>query len=398
LAVAQKQQLEKGQESDPLVRVLIANTGRRSTYGVTVAGMIGELTKRDRSIVTAIGFNETFQTTIDTIGALAAEGLPVVAATLSADDLAKNQMYFQVAPQNRRQAEVAAAYAAQRRDSPARYSGRQLASNVRIYFSDDPTDIYSKNLADDLAKSFGQRKFTVEHVQFTPTGNVPGRPTGRFVTDSKQAGRDACGFNGVVFYAGRPLPDFQGFLGGVSDGCKNAPPLMIAGDDVTRYVANEDIRTLNTVPFHYISFSVSPEIAGNVEVRAKDFYNLLNKMFPEMASRGRSLDGHAALTYDAAYSAITAAGYLATGNDKVPATGGTLWWALASITDDRDAHKKYDGVTGAIDFGGVVSRRVPLNKPISILQVESGIPNVNERAFCGSKDDPQTQTWCPFDN
>jgi hypothetical protein len=121
-------------------------------------------------------------------------------------------------------------------------------------------------------------------------------------------------------------------------------------------------------------------------------------MFPEMASRGRSLDGHAALTYDAAYSAITAAGYLATGNDKVPATGGTLWWALASITDDRDAHKKYDGVTGAIDFGGVVSRRVPLNKPISILQVESGIPNVNERAFCGSKDDPQTQTWCPFDN
>ncbi|MGH3889798.1 MAG: hypothetical protein ACRDSZ_25085 [Pseudonocardiaceae bacterium] len=397
MAVAQRQQLAKGQESDPLVRVLIANAGRRTAHGVTVAGVIGKLARLDRSIVAAVGFNESRRTTINMIRALEAAGLPVVAATLSADELAKNQMYFQVAPQNRRQAEVAAAYAAQRRDSGVLHNGRRFASSVRIYFPDDAEDIYSKNLADDLTESFQRRQFTVEKVQFTPDGNSPGNSTDRFVADSKEAGRDACKFEGVAFYAGRPLPDFQGFMGGVSDGCKTSPPLVIAGDDVTRYVANEEIRTLNTVSFSYISFSVSPEV-NDVEARTKAFYDQLNSMFPEMAGKGRSLDGHAALTYDTAYSAITAAGYLATGNEKIPITGGTLWWALASITDDQGAHKKYDGVTGAIDFGGVVSRRVPLNKPLSMLRVEGGKPNANERAFCGSRDDPATQPWCPFDN
>jgi hypothetical protein len=398
LAVAQRQQLTKSQASDPLVLVFIANSGRRTEHGVRVAGIIGELARQDRSIVATIGFNESRQATINMIRALAAEGLPVVAATLSADDLAKNPMYFQVAPQNRRQAEVAAAYAAQRRDSGVLHNGRRLASRARIYFPDDIEDIYSNNLANDLVESLGRRGFTVDYVQFTPAGNVQGKPPGLSFADSKQAGRDACGFDGVTFYAGRPLPDFQGFLGGVSDGCKNSPPLVIAGDDVTRYVANEDIRTLNTVPFSYASFAVSPEVADNVQARARDFYNLLNNMFPEMAGKGRSLDGHAALTYDAAYSTITAAGYLATGNEKIPVTGGTLWWALASITDDNGVNKKYDGVTGAIDFGGEVSRRVPLNKPISILRVESGTPNASEHAFCGSRVDPATQPWCPFDD
>ncbi len=398
VAVAQYQQLRKSQDSDPLVRVLIANAGQKTAHGVRVAGMLGELARRDRSIVAAIGFDESRQATMDMIRALAWVGLPVVAATLSADEFANNQMYFQVAPQNRRQAEVAAAYAAQRRDSGVLQNGRPPASRVRIYFSDDAEDIYSKNLAYDLTESFRRRQFAVDHVQFTPSGNSRGQPIHRYVADSKEAGRDACGFDGVAFYAGRPLPDFQGFLGGVSDGCKTSPPLVIAGDDTTKYVANEEIRTLNAVPFSYISFSVSPEVDDNGSTRAKAFYDQLNKMFPEMARKGRSLDGHAALTYDAAYSVITAAGYLATGNEKIPISGGTLWWALASITDDQGVQRKYDGVTGAIDFGGEVSRRVPLNKPISILRVEGGTPHANERAFCGSRVDPATQPWCPFDD
>lgn len=122
-------------------------------------------------------------------------------------------------------------------------TGRRLASSVRIYFSDDTEDIYSKNLA-DLAESFGRRQFTVEYVPFTPTGNGQAKPNERSFADSKLAGRNACGFDSIAFYAGRSLPDFQGFVGGVSDGCKNSLPLVIAGDDVTNYVATEDIRSL----------------------------------------------------------------------------------------------------------------------------------------------------------
>jgi hypothetical protein len=75
----------------------------------------------------------------------------------------------------------------------------------------------------------------------------------------------------------------------VSDGCRNSPPFLIADDNVTSYVANEDIRTLNTVPFHYMSFAVSPEITNSVDARARDFYNLLDKMFPAMAKKGDRL-------------------------------------------------------------------------------------------------------------
>lgn len=398
MAVAQRQQLDKVQNSDPLVRVLIANAGLRTAHGDTVAGIIGGIAGTDRSIVAAIGFNESRRATIEMINSLATAGLPVVSATLSADELAMNQMYFQVSPQNRREAEVAAAYALRHRDSGEPHNGHRITSRARIYFSDDSADIYSNNLAADLADSLRRRKFAVEFVQFTPEGKSPEKQSDRHFSDSREAGRDTCGFDGIVFYAGRPLPDFQGFLGGVSDGCKNSPPFLIADDDVTAYVANEEIRTTNTVPFSYISFAVSPELTDNVEPRARDFYNLLNHMFPAMAVKGRSLDGHAALTYDAAYTAVTAAGYLATGSAMIPVSGGTLWWALASITDYQGAHKKYDGATGSIDFGGVVSRRVPLNKPISVLRVEDGNPNNHESAFCGSRDDPATQPWCPFDD
>lgn len=394
VAVAQYEQLEKRQDSDPLVRVLMATAGPGTKHGVKVAGMIGELARLDRSIVAVIGFYESRQSTINMINELAKIGLPVVAATLSADVLANNRMYFQVAPQNRREAEVVAAYAAQRRDSRILHNERQLAPRVRIYFSDDPEDTWSKNLAEDLDKSFGKRQFSVESVQFTPTGKEPGEPAHRYVSDSRQAGHDACGFDGVTVYAGRATPDFPGFLGGVRDGCGNSPPLVIAGDDVTEYVA-KNIGKQNSIPFKYVSFAASPEVADKVEPRAREFYTRLDEMFP--ADRGRSLDGRAALTYDAAYSAITAAGYLATGNERIPATGGTLWWALASITD-QGTNKKYIGVTGEIDFGGVVSRRVPLNKPINMLQFENKEPNADEQAFCGNDGDQKTQDWCPMDS
>ena len=55
--------------------------------------------------------------------------------------------------QNRREAEVAAAYAAQSQPSNA-------ACTVRIYYSDDLRDVYSANLADDAQTSCSRRDVT----------------------------------------------------------------------------------------------------------------------------------------------------------------------------------------------------------------------------------------------
>jgi hypothetical protein len=217
----------------------------------------------DHSIVAVVGMNETRAATLATIEALTAVGLPVIASTLGADVLAdQNQMYFQVAPQNRRQAEVVAAYAASLRESVSSSIGRTPEASTRIYAPDDAADIYSANLAIDLGDSFRKRGFSVESVTFTPSGSTPETVfSNRHVADTKEAGRDACGFAGIVLYAGRALPDFQGFLGGVSDRCKDSPPLIIANHDVGKYVANEEVRQANTVPFRYISYAVHPGLS-----------------------------------------------------------------------------------------------------------------------------------------
>lgn len=201
LAVAQQRQIQTDAAFEPLVKVLIANGGERMLHGERVAATLGKLAESDRSVVGVVGLNESREPTLRTIRALAQKGLPVVAAPLSADVLAdSNSLFYQIAPQNRRQAEVAAAYAANRRDNGASPTGAQIESAARIYVSDDATDIYGQNLASDLQISLVAKGFTTELVNFTPSGAPRGNPNGsRSVDNANVAGRDSCGYGGVVF-------------------------------------------------------------------------------------------------------------------------------------------------------------------------------------------------------
>ena len=84
--------------------------------GVTVADELGAMAQGDADGgYGVVGMDMSSQPTNDVITALAAAGLPVVAAPLSEDSLTvNNPMYFQVAPRNRREAAVAAQFARQR--------------------------------------------------------------------------------------------------------------------------------------------------------------------------------------------------------------------------------------------------------------------------------------------
>ena len=75
--------------------------------------------------------------------------------------------------------------------------------------------------------------------------------------------------------------------------------------------------------------------------------------------------------------------YLA--RDRVAINGGTLWPALMSVTDAAGAQRRYRGVTGGIDFGGTVGRRVPVDKPITVVSFGSGIPNAQENIICAAR-------------
>jgi len=286
MAVVQSVQLAKSnQAKEPLVRVLIANGGTGMAYGQQIAAQLGRMSREDPGIVAVVGLNESRQSTADTIAALGREGLPVVAATLSADTLVgSSQMYFQTSPQNIREASVAADYVQHLIDE----QGQPLERRVRLYYSDDETDTYSQNLAADMKATFEGNGFEVKLISFTASGNL----SGGGISDPSLAGRSSCGFGGVVAYAARPLPDFQAFISGIGDGCRGAPPFVLAGDDVSRYVADRGISEANrSIPFHYLSFAVSPEQASAVPPEAADFYQALNTLFPYEVDtdRGRSL-------------------------------------------------------------------------------------------------------------
>ncbi|TDD59222.1 hypothetical protein E1263_15705 [Kribbella antibiotica] len=390
LAVAQKVQLEKpAQRYEPIVRVLIANAGPQFRHADRVAQQLGALAAKDPSIVAVVGLDESRESTQSMIRKLAAVGLPTVAATLTADQMVDvSRMYVQISPQNRREAAVAAAYVNDRLKKTGKDPfGRALARKLTVYKSDDPADTYSQNLAKDLVQEFQAVGIPGEAVSYSSQG------TG---LNAAQAGQDACDHRGeIVFFAGRGQVDFQAFVGGLQDRCRTQPPYLIGGDDVTKYVADRATSRLNqSIPFQYLALSLAPDLLENATSESADFYGRLEEMFQyETDDRGRSLDGHAALSYDAAYAVVLATSFLR--RDSIAVNGGTVWSALQSITDADGAKRGFQGVTGRIDFGGSVSRRVPVNKPVAIVTFQRGKPVPKATIVCGAKS--ESPSWCPVD-
>jgi hypothetical protein len=272
---------------------------------------------------------------------------------------------------------------------------------VRIYYSDDDSDIYSTNLRDDAVTSFQNKNFGVEARAFTPNGG-PGTASAherygeQLVGHAAAAGRDTCSFDGYVFFTGRGVPDFSEFLGGAARCGSDA--VLIGSDDVTRHVADEVARRHNrALPYYYVSFATAP--VTQPEGMARDFYTTLNEMFPfERTERGRSLDGHAALAFDAAQVVITATSYLSESTATIPVTSGSVWREITaihtSLPGTKQVNKHIDGVTGIIDYGGDISRNVPENKPVAVLRVDGGEVD-NGLAFCGQATGRSSAVWCP---
>ncbi|WP_020665064.1 ABC transporter substrate-binding protein [Amycolatopsis benzoatilytica] len=395
-AVAQSRQLDATATAEPIMRVLIANGGKGMRHGADVAKTLLDLAKQDPTLVGVVGLDMSSEPTSETIRALGDAGIPVVAATLSADQLAdQNPIYFQVAPQNRREAAVAASFFAQRPGPRA----------VRVYYSDDATDYYSLNLRDDLLKSFGEKHFAVEARAFVPDEGQVDRPAhqhygDREVGNASAAGRDTCSYDGIAFFAGRGVPDFGAFLAGAAQ-CGSAATL-IGDDDVSRYVADTVARERNrALPYYYLALASQP--VTTAKGPARDFYATLNAKFDfERTVRGRSFDGHAALSYDAALVMITATAYLRETSSKVPVTPGAVWREITAIHTSRpdvnQTNKYIEGASGAIDYGGDIGRHVPQEKPVAVLQVQGGEVVPALQGFCGKTIVRQSDQWCPADS
>ncbi|MFV0131319.1 hypothetical protein ACLGI4_27030 [Streptomyces sp. HMX112] len=379
-ASAQRRQLDKRGATDPLLRVYPASAGSGMRFGPKVVGTVERMMRRDPSIVGVTGLDQSRKATITTIKELTRIGLPMVATTLSADTLDDHSpMYYQVSPQNRREATVAAAYASSL--GRARLPRRQ----VRVVYSADPTDEYSENLRDDAAAAFAAAGFPVEQQGYKPSPAPPeaaGRPGARTV------GERACGYQGLVFFAGRS-EDFETLLSGVNSACGSDPPALLGGDDVARLAADPVRRSaFPKVPFDFLDFTLGSASCDS----ESDLYSTMRKLFPTECEQlaNTSLDGHASLAFDAVNLYVKALGQLQDTAPDLPLTAPAVWHSLSSIHGGA----ALDGESGRIDFGGVVDRQIPLDKLISVQHVDGEKPP-RQVGFCGKRGGLRQSQWCP---
>ncbi|TCO50737.1 ABC transporter substrate-binding protein [Actinocrispum wychmicini] len=375
IAVAQDRQIEASGDNNPLLRVLVANVGFQMRHGPEVAELLGRMVARDSSIIGAIGFDQSRQPALETIDALSRIGLPMVAATLSADHIPdRTSLYFQVSPRNQREAAIAARYT----DEELKPAERK----VLVLSPDDPGDTYSNNLRDDLRASFGTVGFVVETRDYALS---PG--AGEV---ARQVGADVCGYRGVVFFTGRS-EDFDLLLDGVNARCRGVSPMILAGDDISRYVADRGLRARYAgVPFDYLTFATG----GAGCDTGGDLYARMKVLVPNECGGERdvALDEYAPLAYDATLTYIKAVEQVRESPGQVPLDKASVWHELSST-------QTLVGESGTIDFGGKVDQRWPLNKYVAVVRVNGpGQTHPTVMATCGlHQGDPPSAAWCPHD-
>ncbi|MFF4989433.1 hypothetical protein ACFY19_19735 [Streptosporangium saharense] len=380
-ASAQSRQLHKPGPIEPIVRIYPANAGPGMRYGPQVVEILAQLKREDPTILGVTGLDQSREATSRTIRALTKVGLPAVGTILSADTLIlQSPMYFQISPQNRREAEVAAAYADHLRREP----GEEIERKVRIVYSDDSTDIYSSNLKDDAVRSFKDKGFATEVIPYS----TPAMDVDRISAGLGEIGRKACHYPGLIFFAGRS-EDFESMLGGVNEVCNSDPPAILGDDDVARLAADVE-RRKNFPGISYRFLDFTPGAAG-CHV-ASELYAELSQLFPDECSQleSSSLDGHAAIAFDAVKLYVNAVRQLQEEALGMPLTPATVWHAISGVHGE----KALDGESGMIDFGGDVGRQIPLDKLISIQRVD-GFGQTEQVEFCGRVGRLKQSTWCP---
>lgn len=380
--LARAQRENNDHRSGTLLRVLIANAGKNMAHGQEVARQIVQLPEQnpsvvgdDSSLVGAVGLDRSSARTTSTVGVLNQAGLPVVAAPLSSDELAdrgKFPLYRSIALTNRHEAQVAAAFARQLGEAPPSGGPPAITPKTIHVYSDSGKegDTYGGELAQDLEQSV------------PPDFGVFRHPVG----DREEAGRTACGLDGMVYFAGRGT-DFEPFLDGVSSECQKqsvvAPPIL-ASDDVSRFVADQDNEHRVQVPFHFASFAVAahgdPDQDNRLLYEEKRVYSDLFHHPEWRDSRGKpALDGHAFLVDSAVNSLLEAV----RANDKQ---------CQESVRDSQYC----SGPSSATVLQHFIRHGSTLKKPISVVEVGSdGPPTVVGTCGGPPTDQRPPLRYCP---
>jgi hypothetical protein len=209
---------EDGVQNDPLVQILVANAGASMQGQYKVAQQIIELAHSHDPLVGVVGVGMNEPTTPETVSALGRAGVPIVGTTNSMD--AHYPLYFQLAPDDRREAQVGADYLA---TLPGRHYGVRMV---------DTTSGYTRELGANVAEALSPaaRRSMPEFTYQSPR-QLPGLVN--------EACQKTGGKLNLIYYLGRsqdlPWLITQGLA--QSAQCANNHVTILSGDDASKYAA-----------------------------------------------------------------------------------------------------------------------------------------------------------------
>lgn len=257
MVIRQREQNTTTSSGEPLLRVVVANggTGMAAAPDVVRDALV-PLIESDPSILGVVGLDRSVAETEEAIAELGRHGVPVLGTTLTSVGLGDlSPLYFQLVPDNSKQAELIGAYA------------RQVgAKKVTIYHPPvNGPNSYVNTLVQVMRE---QLAGTVEVVdvgwQRSPNHELAPLCAG-----------DEDRSDEIAFYAGREV-HFGDFLRTVRRNCPEPGklPRIVADDTVSRFVAHAPdrrVNELNGVTVSYVAMGGLVVLAGEdcVKGRAK---------------------------------------------------------------------------------------------------------------------------------
>jgi eukaryotic-like serine/threonine-protein kinase len=329
------------------VRLLIANTGSKSSYTPRIAQQIVQLAMTDKTVVGVMGwpFSSYAQ---EAINILKTAHIPMVSQTASSDILTNASPYFfRVVPSNKVQG-----------IQGALYTENQLhAHSVALFY--DPKDPYSQTLAQDFRQAFTQTPQNKVVVTEQYTVGQPGTIA--------QAIQDALTKKFDAIY-------FSGYAGDISTLLANLPlnstlPVM-GGDALYELGGYQRSVSAQFTHLHFTAFAYPDEwsVLGHSAQTPPFFSEYSTDFNPNNQHPGGSYgftraSNDAILSYDATVTLLTAYNnIISTG--KQTGTPQNLQQALTKL----NGNNAIQGVSGQISLGPDGD---PVDKAIVVLYIDA---------------------------
>ncbi|MEU8349071.1 hypothetical protein [Streptomyces sp. NPDC048845] len=342
-------------------------------------------------IMGVVGLGQSRHATLETRDELGDNGLPMIGTVATAEEMLRHRMYRQVAPDNGREARIAAGFAL--RGNVVETEPGVCAPAERAVVIADPDDVYSANLSTRFTEEF-QDSETIWYStsERRSRHSAQGRDDVEWVQNLSEMAASVCAAlkeerRTVVYWAAR-ANEFGAFLNefGSGTGC-NGRVSVLGGNDLTNAVVDVE-RPSERHPgvrlyyaAHALPASYPPNVRG--EVFRNDYAAAYGNSDPWRE------DGRAPLAWDA-LQVLGAAVNAARQNAGDAEFGrGTVQAALKAGVGGTAGLR---GASGSLAYGE--SGEVPRDKRLLILHhTDSGSKVVLE---CGALDNGVEKTeWGP---